>query len=245
MARPRGTRQERDRALRLASGGGKFLGYIRVSTAGQEQDGHSLDGQAARLRLLAEAEGLELLEIVQDVESGAKQRDNLDAAWARVQSGEAEGLVIMRLDRLGRSLRDLAALKDEAKELQASILAVDGGWQVRRGEVNGALSVLMGVAEMERELVSRRTKEGLAVARRKGQRLGRPPENTDLQEEATRLRRRGMTLQAIADRFNAAGHRTARGCLYHPKAIMVMVNRVDPTANPVGGHPGNALVAAA
>lgn len=244
MARPRGSKAERARAMRLQTGGGKFLGYIRVSTAGQEQEGHSLDGQEARLRLLAEAEGLELLEIVQDVESGAKQRDGLDAAWERVRKGEAEGLIIMRLDRLGRSLKDLAALKDEAKELQASILAVDGGWQVRRGEPNGALSVLMGVAEMERELISRRTKEGLAAARRKGKRLGRPPENTDLQDRATELRRQGLTLQAIADRFNEEGHRTARGSIYRPKNIMQMVNRVDPTANPEGGHSGNALLAA-
>jgi DNA invertase Pin-like site-specific DNA recombinase len=168
MARPRGTKEQRQQAMRLATGAGKFIGYIRVSTSGQEQNGHSLEGQIARLRMTAEAEGLELVDIVQDVESGAKQRDGLDALWQRLRDGEAEGVLIMRLDRLGRSLAALAALVDEAKKLQASILAVDGGWQIRRGEVNGALPVLMGVAEMERDLISRRTREGLAAAKAKG-----------------------------------------------------------------------------
>lgn len=245
MARPRGSREQRQRDMRLAKGAGKMLGYIRVSTTGQEQNGHSLDGQITRLKMVADAEGLQLVDVVQDVESGAKQRDGLDSLWKRIRDGEAEGCIIMRLDRLGRSLKDLAALIDEAKKLKASILAVDGGWQIRHGEeINAALPVLMGIAEMERGLISRRTKEGLAAARQKGVRLGRPAENVGpVAERVTDMRRQGMPIAQIAATLNAEGVTTARGTRFSTSAVYRMIERTDPTANPEGGHRGKAAAA--
>ena len=61
MARPRGTKKQREAEKRLMTGAGRFIGYIRVSTAGQECNGHSLDGQAARLREAAAREGVDLV----------------------------------------------------------------------------------------------------------------------------------------------------------------------------------------
>ena len=238
MARPRGSRKQRDDEARLMTGAGRMIGYIRVSTSGQQENGHSLAGQNKALRDSADREGLTLVDVVQDVESGAKQRDNLDAAWERVKAGEAEGIMFLRLDRLGRSLAALAALVDEAEKLKASLYAVEGGWQIRRGEtVNSALPVLMGVAQMERSLISRRTKEGLAAARAKGVRLGGKVENNgELSQRATELRRQGKTLQEIADTFNAEGLKTGRGGDFKPTTVYRMIGRVDPTANPVGGY---------
>jgi len=236
MARPRGSRKQREQDRRLATGAGRMLGYIRVSTSGQETNGHSLDGQIARLRAAAEAHKVELLEIVQDVESGAKQRDGLDAVWDRVLTGEAEGILFPKLDRLGRSQLHLASLVKEARDRGISLLSSDEGWQVERGELrNEALPFLIALAQVERERISRRTKEGLAAARAKGVQLGARPLNVALQERATDLRRQGMGLQEIADLFNDEGHRTATGKEYKPTTIWRMVNRVDPTANPEGG----------
>ncbi len=250
MARPRGTKQQRQQQAILASGGGRLIGYIRVSTLGQAENGHSLPGQIARLQEAAVREGFELLEVVQDVKSGAKRRDGLDEVWARVRAGEAEGILTPKVDRLGRSQLHLASLVEQARDEGLSILTSDEGWQVRRGTLcNEALPFLIAMAQVERERISRRTREGLEVARRHGTKtgnpFGRPPENTDLQERATELRREGLTLQAIADLFNEEGHRTARRSVYRPKNILQMVNRVDPSANPEGGYRGNALGAVA
>jgi len=237
MPRPRGTTRERAQERRLSMGGGKLIGYVRVSTIGQETNGHSLEGQRARLAQAAEAEGFELVEIVEDVESGAKRRDGLDGAWERVRAGEVEGVAFLRLDRLGRSLAALAQLVAEARDLGASLYAADGGWQVRRGEdASAALPVLMGVAEMERQMISRRTKEGLAAARAKGVRLGRRPENVGRAAQlAVQWRRQGMTLQDIADQLEAWGLRTGRGNAYTGSTVYTMIQREDPEANPVGG----------
>ena len=245
MARPRGSKKQREAQRRLMTGAGRFLGYIRVSTAGQETAGHSLDGQKDRLRDAADREGLDLVDIVCDVQSGAKQRDGLDGVWARVQSGEAEGILFPKTDRLGRSQLHLASLVEQARDEGISLLSSDEGWQVRRGElVNETLPFLIALAQVERERISRRTKEGLTAAAAKGVDLGRPAENVDLQDRATELRRQGMTLQEIADLFNSEGHTTARGSEYKPMTVYRMINRVDPKANPIGGHRGKVAVAA-
>ena len=240
MARPRGTRKQREQAARMTTGAGRMIGYVRVSTAGQEQNGHSLDGQRTRLQEAAKREGFELVGILHDVESGAKQRDGLDAAWERVKVGQAEGIAFLRLDRLGRSLAALAGLVQEARDLGASLYAVEGGWQLRQGQdVNGALPVLMGVAEMERAMISRRTKEGLAAARAKGVKLGRKPENGgEVATLAAQWRREGLTIAAVADRLTAEGHRTARGCTFSTSAVYRLIRREDPAALPVGGFAG-------
>jgi hypothetical protein len=85
---------------------------------------------------------------------------------------------------------------------------------------------------------------GLAAARSKGVRLGAPVGNDgDLAKRATKLRRGGETLQAIADRFNREGLRTVRGELFAPQTVYLMIGRVDPAANPEGGYRGKALAA--
>ena len=245
MARPRGSKKQLEAERRLMTGAGRFIGYIRVSTAGQETNGHSLDGQTTRLREAADREGVVLVDIVQDVESGAKQRDGLDDVWARVQAGEAEGILFGKTDRLGRSQLHLASLVEQARDEGISLLSSDEGWQVRRGElVNETLPFLIALAQVERERISRRTKEGLAAARAKGVTLGAPARNTDLQDRATELRRQGKTLQEIADLFNDEGWRTATGAEYKATTVYRMVNRVDPNANPEGGHRGKAPAAA-
>ena len=250
MARPRGNGKEREKQARLEIGGGRFIGYIRVSTTEQEENGHSLTGQVARLQEAAQREGLELRDIVQDVKSGAKQRDGLDGVWARIMAGEAEGIITPKIDRLGRSQLHLATLVEQAEEQGISILTSDEGWQVRRGELcNEALPFLIALAQVERKRISRRTKEGLAVAREHGTKsgnpIGHPAENLELQDRAADLRRRGLTLQEMADLFNAEGHRTARGTEYKPTTVYRMIQRVDPAANPEGGYRGKVVAAVA
>ena len=244
MARPRGTKKDRDAQVRLSTGADRFIGYIRVSTADQSTSGHSLAGQVTRLRDAALREGIDLIDVVQDVESGGKQRDGLDDVWRRVLAGEAEGILFPKLDRLGRSQLHLASLVEQARAQGISLLSSDEGWQVSRGDLrNEALPFLIALAQVERERISRRTKEGLAAARAGGVRLGRPALNTELEARATELRRQGRTLQEIANLFNDEGHATATGAEYRATTVYRMVNRTDPTANPEGGHRGKVVAA--
>ena len=238
MPRPRGSTKQREHRRRLVTGGGRMIGYIRVSTAEQGSNGYSLDGQEERLQAAAEREGVELVEVVCDVKSGAKQRDGLDEAWARVVAGEAEGILFPKLDRLGRSQLHLASLVEQARDQGLSLLSSDEGWQVYRGELrNEALPFLIALAQVERERISRRTREGLAVVKRSGKRLGRPVVNpTEAGERAVQLRRQGLTIQQVTDTINAEGHRTAKGGEFAVSTVYETIRRLDPDALPEGGH---------
>jgi DNA invertase Pin-like site-specific DNA recombinase len=247
MARPRGSKKLRAQVARRANGKGRMIGYIRVSTRAQGEHGHSLDGQRTRLEQVAAREGLELVDVVAEVESGAKEREALAEVQARIMAGEAQGIIFPKVDRLGRSLLHLLRIVEWAVAGGVDLLSADEGWQVRDGvKVDKMLPFRLAMAEVELERIRERTRDGLAAARAKGVKLGRPAENVgDLAARAVRLRRRGVTLQEIADRFNGEGHRTGRGALFLPVTVFRMVNRECPAANPEGGYQGKAVGAAA
>jgi len=230
--------------MRRTNGAGKFIGYARVSTVTQGENGHSLDGQQTRLREVAEREGVTLVDIVVEVASGRKERDGLKEAQARIMAGEVQGLIVPKIDRLGRSTIGLLKMVQWAETEGVDILSVAEGWIVREGKVvDEMLTGRAWFAELEAKKISERTREGLAAAKAKGVKLGRPALNTELQQRAAKLRGKGLTVQAIADLFNSEGHRTAGGAVYKAMTVYRMVNRVDPQANPEGGYRGKALAA--
>jgi DNA invertase Pin-like site-specific DNA recombinase len=233
MGRPRGSKQQRERDARLTMGSGKALGYIRVSTKDQGERGHSLDGQRARLAEACEREGLQLVDVVCDVASGAKTRDGLTGVQRRLEAGEAQVLVSPKVDRIGRSLVGLYHLVEWAKAKGVDVLTADEGWQVRAGKtVDKMLPFRMAMAEVERERIADRTREGLAAARNKGVRLGAPVRIADaVCRRAARQRKQGLTLQEIADALNGEGLRTPTGREFRATSIMRMIDRVDPEAN--------------
>lgn len=247
MARPRGSKASKEQQARMATGAGKFIGYIRVSTALQGTNGHSLDGQRTRLQDTAAREGFELLDVVAEVESGAKERDGLAEVQARVLAGEAQGIVFPKVDRLGRSMVHLLKVVDWAVKSRVDLLSADEGWQVRDGaKVDKMLPFRLAMAEVELERIRERTRDGLKAAREKGVKLGRPAENIgDLADRATELRKQGKTWAAIAKQFNDEGHTTPRGGKFFPATVGRMIERTDPTANPEGGYRGNLLGAVA
>jgi DNA invertase Pin-like site-specific DNA recombinase len=234
-------------AERLATGAGKLIGYIRVSTTDQGKHGHSLDGQETRLRECAAREGFEVVEIIREVASGAKERDGLAEAQARLLTGEAQGLVFPKIDRVGRSQIHLLHLVKWAEENHIDLLSADEGWQVRDGKrIDKMLPFRLAMAEVELERIRERTRDGLRAAAAKGVRLGRPATHTgEVAEVAASLRRQGRTLQGIADELTARGYRNARGAAFSPMTVWNMVNRVDPAVNPEGGYRGNPVGAAA
>jgi DNA invertase Pin-like site-specific DNA recombinase len=232
--------QRREVKIRRANGAGKMIGYIRVSTTAQGESGHSLDGQRKRLEETAAREGLQIVDIVSEVESGAKERDGLAEVQERVMAGEAQGIIFPKIDRIGRSMVHLLKIVEWAVANSVDLLAADEGWQVRDGKkVDKMLPFRLAMAEVELERIRERTREGLRAAKAKGVRIGHPLQNTELADRATELRRTGMTFQAIADLFNGEGRKTSQGAKYTGTQIYRMVNWIDPTANPVGGYRKN------
>jgi site-specific DNA recombinase len=232
MARPRGSRKQQERLALLARGNGKALGYVRVSTEQQAEGGHSLDGQKDRLRVAADREGLELLDIIVEVESSMKKRPGLEALQERIRAGEAGCIVYPKLDRLGRSLIDTAKLVEWACTECVDLLSTDEGWQVRDGvKVDKMLPFRLAMAEVELQRIRERTREGLAAAKSKGVQLGtgkRTKAEDPAAVRAIALLRKGLTYAAIAAALNAEGFTTARGCAWAMGNTHAMLRRIAP-----------------
>lgn len=143
----------------------KVVGYVRVSTKRQQDSGLGLAAQHASIDAFVKQRDAVLLKTFEEQESGKNNdRPELQKALhlAKVTGGT---LIIARLDRLSRSASFLLALRDSGVKFVAADLP-----DVDRTTV-GVLAV---IAEAEREMISKRTKEALAQARRRGVRLGCP-----------------------------------------------------------------------
>lgn len=231
MARPRGSKRLQEREARLAQGAGKLVGYVRVSTEEQAEEGHSLAGQEQRLVDACARQGFELIWTFSDVASGAKtDRDGLRDAQEAVTRGDAEGIVFGKLDRVTRSMRHGAQLVEWARAEGYTLLSADEGPMVSRGQlVNEALPFFLALAQVERERISRRTKEGLAAARAKGVRLGNTIRTEAADPAAVRaveLLRDGHTYAAIAATLNTEGLLTKRGCAWGTGNTYTLLRRV-------------------
>lgn len=157
------------------------IGYARVSTANQELYGQSLTTQVERL----EAAGCE--KIIQEVGSGADvQREGYQQLMTELRKGDE--VIVVKLDRFGRSLGDLIQQINTWDAQDITLKSLDDGVDTST-PMGKAMAQLVSVfAEMERERIMERTKEGIDRARREGKRFGRPPKRDEnMIAEAKRL----------------------------------------------------------
>lgn len=151
-----------------------LVGYCRVSTADQ-----NLDLQKDALAKF----GCE--EIQQDVASGAKSdRGGLKEAIKFLRKGDT--LVVWKLDRLGRSLRDLINIVNELEQRHISFVSLQENIDTRTGNGKLFFHIFGALAEYEREIIRERTKAGLSAARARGRTGGRKRAMTDEQIEQAR-----------------------------------------------------------
>jgi len=194
-------------------GGSSVVGYIRVSTNEQHLSGLGLGAQREAIRAECERRGWNLLKIEEDVSSGAKRdRPGLSAAVDAVASGEADGLIVAKLDRLSRSVAQFANLLERFRARGWGLIILDIGIDTTTVMGEAMATMAATFAQVERRRIGERTREALAVKKRQGVRLGRPPSiSPRLARRIRSMRSRGMTLQAICDRLNAEAVPTPRG----------------------------------
>jgi DNA invertase Pin-like site-specific DNA recombinase len=140
-------------------------------------------------------------------------RPALTRALEQLAAGDADGLIVAKLDRLTRSVIDFAMLLDWFTAANVALVALD--LDVDTSTPGGRLvaNVFASVAEWERDTIAQRTRDGLAEARAQGRPTGRPSvaDRPELGHRIQQLHQDGLSLQAICDRLNAERIPTARG----------------------------------
>ena len=174
-----------------------LIGYARVSTARQ---GESLDTQRDALLDV----GCDSTHFFSDIVSGSKwQRPGLKKALAYMRPGDT--LVVTRLDRLGRSLRETVTTIADLAERDINVRVLEPALDTAKSTDKVVVNVMASLAEWERDLLISRTKEGVAHARAQGRVGGRPKALTaDQMRQIRALHAQGENVTALSRSFNVS-----------------------------------------
>jgi DNA invertase Pin-like site-specific DNA recombinase len=208
----------------------RAVGYVRVSSAAQGRSGLGLEAQRQAITLTAAARGWTLEHIAEDVLSAeySDNRPQFVQVLADLNAGRYDALIGAKLDRLTRSTRDTLDLLDDAEANGWVVVSASEGWMDTSSASGNLTTVIFAAfAESERLRIGERTKEGLAVARQRGKRLGAPPElPTEVVERVVAEQASGRSLAAIAAGLAADGVPTARGGTWTKGTVARVLGRV-------------------
>lgn len=174
--------------------------YARVSTDGQDPE-----VQLQALRAHAAQRGWTIIEeFVDHGYSGAKEkRPALDRMMQAAWTGAFQAVVVWRFDRFARSVTHLIAALESFRTLHVHFVSMHEQFDTATPIGQAMFTIIGAMAQLERDLIRDRVKAGLARARARGVRLGRPiaPARPD---EAARLRAQGCSLPEIAKRLHCS-----------------------------------------
>ena len=201
----------------------RAITYSRVSTGKQAESGISLNDQAERMTAAIEYRGWTLTaEYVDAGRSGRtdKARPELDAALAALAAGDADALVVAKLDRLARSTIALSRIIDASQTEGWSLVMLDPELDTSTASGRLTATLLMAVAEYESETIAERARMTHKHRKAAGKRAGRAPELAEtVRAEVAERRAAGETLAGIAADLNAREVTTARGGRWHASTV--------------------------
>jgi DNA invertase Pin-like site-specific DNA recombinase len=200
----------------------RAIAYCRVSTEEQGESKAGLEAQEATIRAEVERRNWELVDIRTDVASGKslRKRDELGRTLRDLAVGEADVLVVAKLDRLSRSVSDFAAMMETAKTEGWSIrvLDLDVDMTTSMGEL--VANIMISLAQWERRVIGERTKVALAAVKARGDRLGRKPNVDNETKRLIRvLRESGLSWGRVAERLTEEGVPTAQGGKWYAATV--------------------------
>ncbi len=150
-----------------------MIGYVRVSTEEQERSGLGIEAQTEAILAECDRRGW-TVEIVSDLgRSGKQVNPELRRALDLLDAGQANGLIVAKLDRLARSVRHASAIIDDAIRREWALVVLDNALDLTTPGGRAMANMLATFAELERDLISSRTKEALAARKARGLDNGR------------------------------------------------------------------------
>ena len=224
------------------------IGYIRVSTEKQVNEGVSLEAHEAKIVTWCKTNGYELVKVYIDAGISGKRMDTrkeLLAALASLKKGMA--LISYSLSRLARSTSDAIAIGNQIAKKKADMVSLSERIDTTTASGNMMFQMLAVLAEFERKLTAERTTNALQHKKRTGQkycnqtpygfeaiegRLVEVKQEAEVVAEIQASRTGGNTLQFIADSLNTRGIPTKTGKTWAPATIHLLLKRSS-LVNPV------------
>ena len=220
----------------------KAIGYIRVSTQGQVDDGVSMDAQEAKVRAWADLNGASEVVIFRDEGISGKRSDNRPGLVAALDLvGKGDALVVYSLSRLSRSTRDTLTIADALAKKDADLVSLSEKIDTTTAAGKMVFRMLAVLSEFERDQVADRTRFALAHKKANGEKTGgdvpfgyrvrKGKLYLHAGEQKTvrlilDLRGKGLTLRAICRKLEAAGIARKNGSLvWHPQIIADILKR--------------------
>lgn len=207
----------------------KAIGYLRVSTPGQRDEGVSLDAQRERIEAYCKLNDVELHAVYCDAGLSGKRADNRPELQAALDAAcRIHGvLVVYSLSRLARSTRDTIDIAERLERADANLVSTSERIDTTTAAGKLFFRLLAILAEFERDQISERTTMGLAYKRLQGERTGRVPFGFDLASDGVHLlpnaaeqtalgliqslREQGQSLRDIAAELTCRGIATKSG----------------------------------
>jgi DNA invertase Pin-like site-specific DNA recombinase len=172
--------------------------YARVST----QDQKTLPMQLEKMREYIKNREWTLTAEFEEVASGAKKRAKREELLDLARKREIDAIVVWKLDRFGRSLADLTNTLNELRELGIVFVSLTESLDFSTPSGRAMAGMLSIFAEFERDIIRERVKAGIADARAKGKKHGRPKTASLKQDEVKKLKKEGLNNSQIARKLN-------------------------------------------
>lgn len=207
------------------------VGYARLSKAdpkGQQDESHSVALQASKIASYCDIKDWTLAEVIKDDGESAKslQREGMQRLITSIESGAIETVIVYKLDRLTRSLRDLSLLMDLFQRHNVALVSLQESIDATTAGGRLMMNLVMSISQWEREVIGERTRDALQHLKANGQAYCGPM----MTDEATiakilDLHKSGAADNAIAKALNREKITTARGGRWHHRTIKLIRER--------------------
>jgi DNA invertase Pin-like site-specific DNA recombinase len=221
----------------------KAIGYARVSTDKQAEQGVSLEAQTEKIRAMAVVHSAVLADIIVEAGESAKSlsRPGMQRLLALVDAGEVKAVIIAKLDRLTRSVKDLCTLLERFECRGVALVSVAESLDTGSAAGRLVLNIMTAVSQWEREAIGERTRDAMSHKRTNGERVGNiqfgyrlcadgkhlEPDTAeqDVLDQIRYLRQSGHTMRGIAAALNHRELRTRRGSAWRLEHVARIIKQ--------------------
>ena len=205
------------------------IGYVRVSTINQVEEGVSLEAQRRKIEAYCELHDLLLSEIIQDAGISGKSvngRPGMQSVIDKVKSRKVDNVIVFKLDRLARNLKEACEISELMQKKAVALHSISE--KIDTGSATGKLfyHILSAMNQWEREVISERTVTALSLKKSKNERISRFPPygykfngdnivSVDKEQEVIKIVKnqadKGFTIKSIINYLSQQGYSNRKG----------------------------------